>query len=556
MDLSPISRGWLGVAIAAGAAFIAPGLGAEWLAGVERAGSRFARRRGLAVLTVASLALAGRMLLLPSHPIPYPAIHDESSYLLAADTFASGRVANPTHPMWIHFETFHVNQQPTYGSMYPPAQGLFLALGQVLMGRPWFGVWLSAGIMCGAICWMLRGWLPPGWALLGGLIAVMRFGLFSYWINSYYGGAVAATGGALVLGALPRIMRRPRAGQAVILGIGVLVLANSRPFEGMVLALAVAAIFLSWMVGIDAPPLGVLLVRFVLPVALVLVMGAGAMGYYFRRTTGNPLLMPYQVNLRHYAPFALFFWQSDGPHLRYNHWVMDKFYNDRVRRWHAHTAGAIARKISERFIKLASFFLGSPLALGLLGFPWILKNRRIRPLLIVAAAGAAGMASTVWSGPHYAAPFTAIFLAAALESMRHLRLWRPRGRPCGLTLARAVPLLCGVMLFTCAIAGSNEDDFLCWLGRGNVKRANLEKQLESLPERHLVITRYRRDHRPGTEWVYNRADIDAAKVVWAREMDTARNAELIAYFHDRKVWLLEPDENPVLLSPYTGPPGP
>ena len=76
-----------------------------------------------------------------------------------------------------------------------------------------------------------------------------------------------------------------------------------------------------------------------------------------------------------------------------------------------------------------------------------------------------------------------------------------------------------------------------------VGRAPVTAQLKTYPGRHLVIVRYKADHPVQMEWVYNEADIDHAKIVWARDMGPTDNAELIRYFSDRTVWLLQPDES-------------
>ena len=160
--------------------------------------------------------------------------------------------------------------------MYPPLQGMILAAGKILTGKPFWGVWLSIGIMCAAFCWMLQAWLPPGWALLGRLALTVGIPATSYLgDNSYWGGAPAAIGGALLLGSLPRIWRKQRVRDAVLFGLGIAMLANSRPYEGLVLATAVVAALLTWMLGRRRPSLAICCAWGARNTAGIIVTGAG-----------------------------------------------------------------------------------------------------------------------------------------------------------------------------------------------------------------------------------------------------------------------------------------
>jgi hypothetical protein len=202
---------------------------------------RLAQHTGWSMLAIGLLPIALRLALLPNFPAPTPAICDEFSFLLSADTLLHFRLANPPHPLHQFFETLFVLQHPSYSSIYPLGQGMALALGRLLFGHPWAGVLLSVGLFCALCYWTLRGWTSPQWALAGGLLAACEFGPLNLWMNSYWGGGVSAIAGCLVFGALPRIVNDFRRRDAILLGAGLGLQLLSRPFESVLLDIGVAA---------------------------------------------------------------------------------------------------------------------------------------------------------------------------------------------------------------------------------------------------------------------------------------------------------------------------
>src|SRR5262249_43655104 len=361
-----------------------------------------AQRKKLSVAIVGVFVLLIRILLIPLLGIPEPRWHDEYSYLLAADTFAHGRFTNPPHPMCIHFETFHVIHHPTYMSMYPPLQGLILAIGQML-GHPWIGQLLVTAAMCSGICWMLQGLLPAEWALLGGVLAAMRLGIMSYWMNTYWAASAVALAGALVIGALPRLKRRPHTSSALAMGVGLVMLANSRPFEGFLLALAVLVAMI-----VAKPQL--LISSVMLRAALALVIGALATGYFYHRVTGSAFVMTYQVNRSTYSRAPYFIWQEPQPAVKYNNPEMQRFYDREFHDYqNARTGRGFVARTGDKLFHLWEFYLGPLLPLPLIALPWAIRDRRLRFSLAAAGLLFAGAVVEVWTSPHYLAAGTGLF---------------------------------------------------------------------------------------------------------------------------------------------------
>jgi hypothetical protein len=533
---------------------------------IERALACLASNRRLAVISVGAGVVVLRVALLPILGVPQPRWNDEFSYLLAADTFAHGRLTNPTHPMWIHFESFHIIEHPTYMSMYPPGQGLVLAAGQ-LLGHPWIGQLLITAAMCSALCWMLQAWLPARWALFGAILAALRLGVLSYWMNTYWCASLAALGGALVLGAWPRLRRRPSVGRSLIISslimaLGLVILANSRPYEGFVFAIPIAVAMFVWLLGRDrhAPAFRLPLPRIVLPILFTLAVAAVATGYYYYRVTGSPLRMAYQVNRETYAMAPYFLWGTPRPEPVYHHDVIRRLYERELAEFEKYrTFAGYLRGLGWKIKSWWQFYLGPLLTVPLVAFPWVLRQRKMLLPLLICAAMAVAFAVQTWTLPHYFSPAICVLYLLLVQCLRYLWHWHPAGRsldhplgrPLGQKLVRAVPVVaCAMILLRVMTAGTHVPIEPAW-PRGNLERAAILRQLERLPESQLVVVRYGKHHDLDREWVYNEADIDDAKVVWARDMGRSGNQELLDYFRNRKAWVVDGDSPMPQLVPYS-----
>jgi uncharacterized protein (TIGR03437 family) len=518
---------------------------------VEQAFSRFAVHRTQAIVVAAAFPVLVRLALLPLIPIPQPFVPDEFGHLLVGDTFASGRIVNPAHPLWRHFETLYVLQQPTYASQYPIAQGLMLAVPMAFRAPPWFGVCLSIGLMCASVCWMLQGWLPPKWALAGALLAGARWSIVTYWMNSYWGGAAGAIGGTLLLGALPRLLdhsgKRSRSPAVVLAGLGLFVLAQSRPFEGFLLSLPVAALLFTGLAR---------KLRESVPVLTALAGGsalvAGSVLYYDWRVTGNALELPYQLHQRIYGTPPNMLWSAplmNASRVKAQQDIWDNFEWQLGLFQEQSSWSGFATDLRLKLGRLWQFYFQPILSLPLLFLAPALRRRRIRFLFLTTIfVLIGGLLLYPFFFAHYAAPLAGAILVLILEGARYLRTMQWPRRRFGEALFRWTLATAGLMSCASLTLGG----MLCppCVSTGATGRSLVEDQLAHQSGKHLVFVRYSPKHDFNYPWIYNAASIDDSKIIWARELDAASVSAMLSHYPDRQAWLVNADDSKPELIPY------
>jgi hypothetical protein len=533
-----------------------------WHPWIEPYAGRLAKRTAWCMLLLSALPVALRLLLLGHHPVPTPDIYDEFSHLLVADTLRHLRLANPAHAMSRFFETYFVLQEPTYSSIYPLGPGLALAIGWTIFGLPWAGVLLASAAFCALCYWMLRGWTTPGWALAGGILAVCEFGPLNSWTNSYWGGSLAAAAGCLVFGALPRLRTYGRTYDAVLLGAGLGLHLLIRQFESAFLFLTVILFFLPQILTALRKPGGIRPLARLAGVAALAVLPALLLTFAQNRAvTGNWMTLPEMLSQYQYGvPASLTVQAAPLPHRELTPQQAMDYKMQLSFHQGAETLASYFQRIEYR-VRFYRFFFLPPLYLAALAFFASLREYRFVWVVLTLAIFALGTNFFPAFQFHYSAAVACLFILVSVTGLQQLARLTIRGQPVGLEAAGLIFLLC------CA-------EFLFWYGQhaaedmefsmearqyetwdsinhqNPARRIMVAGELARTPGKLLVFVHYSPQHIFQDEWVYNRADIDAAPVVWARDLGAAENDKLLRDYPGRTALLLEPDVRPPRLSPY------
>lgn len=518
------------------------------LAGAYQA---LAERPARAMALLFALPILLRLALLAKNPAPIPTTSDDFSYVLLGDTLAHLRLANPMHPMRRFFETVFVLQEPTYSSIYPLGQALFLAFGQVFFHHPWAGVLIATGALSALSYWALRAWTEPAWALAGGFYVALQFGPLNQWTNTYWGGAVSALAGCLVFGAIPRLWRSPNRRDAALLGVGCALQILTRPFESVLLALAIA------------PPAILLMIRHrrrVAAVTVLAVMPAFALTLLQNEAvTGSWTQIPYMLSRYQYGIPANFTFQPNArPHRPLNReQQVDYQAQSDVHGDTPETPWTYLVRLASR-IRFGRFFLMTPLLLALPFFLPDLRHRRYRWAAGCILIFALGTNIYPYFYPQYVAATTVLIVLIALLGIQRLS----RLSKGGADAARILAIFCAawfVFWYGFHLFGNDTlfgvlDTWESWdfvnFGDTENRRA-FDRKLAETPGPQLVFVRLGPRHLM-REWIHNEADIDGARVVWALDLGPEEDAKLIAYYPKRKAWLAEPDAVPPGLEPYSG----
>ena len=487
-------------------------------------------------LLVALAPALVRAALIPWWGVPFPVVMDEFGHFLLADTLLHGRLANPPHPLHEHFETFYVLQDPAYSAIYPTGWASFVAMGR-LLGHPFNGVLISGSLYGISSFWALRSIFRARVALPASILSSIWFGSLSYWMDGYLFGMPQAAGGALFAAGLYRWFRSPQWAQGAAAAAGWSIWWLTRPAEavfGAIAALVVVTVASfrnrdrPLVLGLKALCLGAFPV---LAATLLLTLA------HNRAVSGDPLVLPYVHAQQKLGVPQSFVFLEPIPRPPTTERVHMKIYESQLEDRLAAGQPIVFLKGSAQKLWITyGFYCGIALALCV-GAAAYYPGLSLLSLWSIGLFGVLALLEClyVFWMPHYIAGGLILVVVAYAESIVLLskRFSRPLRSvaPLDLLLLGAIMVLLALQVFGVFAGRQKSERYMTHVGRQRIM-----ERLFAEPGSHLILM----DDRPMVErfytWIYNDADIDHSKVVWARAISPEKDRRLLEYFNGRTLW--------------------
>lgn len=484
--------------------------------------------------------------------LPVPRVHDEFAYLLQAETFASGRLTNPTPPHHAFLETFHVIMEPTYTAKYFPGQALPLALG-FLLGLPIVGVWLTGLGLVPLGIEIFRRFGNLFCACLVTLFVYVQFFLLMYFGHTYWGGSFFMLCGGLMLLAALLWRERRHTAAGILFGVGAGFCLLTRPYEGFfwgAACLAYPAIS-SWLNRQKTErPIARGAGRSALVALAILAVFAAGLLLYNRAVTGSCFSLPYTAYGEEYWPSHRDFIWQDPPITTVDKPQRFNDFNSTYLHFNRMSTGEFIGNGLFHCFRMIRWIL--PYCTWVLVLPFVVYRafrrdvRGLSLLLFIVILPLPCMLTSNNYFMHYYAPWVwigGVFYALLLSWCLGIETRQQYGWG---FVKRAVPVILLLAVTTHAAAAMSRDDPRVhgrWFEPLSALREKIDQDLadryRETGRRQLVFVRYGDGYRADFEFVYNGPAPWAAPVTWARDRGAEKNRELLDELADHRAWLLD-----------------
>jgi MFS family permease len=330
-----------------------------------------------------------------------------------------------------------------------------------------------------------------------------------------------------------------------LFAVGFLILANSRPYEGLVYSLPLFG-YLAYKL-LRSRPNRRRMAAMLLPAFAMGAAGLIAMGAYNRATTGSAIVMPYTLNHHTYWPLPFFVGQKENPDAKIDDPAFVKFFQSTAKAYDydkTTSLSGMAEIEVGRIIRNWVFYVGLALTFPVVvGFISSLTQSRLYVAGFAFIAISMALAVCIYNITHYFAPATIAVYVFAVEGLRYMWDTTHLGE-------RAfVIAVCITVALTSSMPQSVTNALYT---KYNIAdgREKVMRQLEREPGRYLVLVSYDLDrHYPGAELVHNGAEFGSEKILWARSKSPEADAALCAAYGDRTFVSVTTDDVKFSLKP-------